>query len=85
MLMIAARTSGGPAYHEMIEEVDRDLSNVIEDFDRGVYVEALRLANESSKLSYSHSVDSESLGVWCRASGPSRARAGRARAVIQAS
>ena len=59
MLMIAARTSGGgPAYAEMIEEMDRELNNVIEDFDRGVYVEALRLANESSKLSFTHSVDS---------------------------
>ena len=50
--MIAARTSGGPAYPEMIEEMDRELSNVIEDFDRAVYVEALRLANMSSKLSF---------------------------------
>ena len=53
MLMIAARTSGGPAYPKMIEEMDRELNKVIEDFDRAVYVEALRLANETSKLSYS--------------------------------
>ena len=58
MLMIAARTSGGPAYPEMIEEMDRELNNIIEDFDCAVYVEALRLANEFSKLSLSHSVDS---------------------------
>ena len=58
MLMIAARTSGGPAYPEMIEEMDRELNNIIEDFDRAVYIEALRLANEFSKLSLSHSVDS---------------------------
>ena len=51
--MIAARTSGGPAYPEMIEEMGRELNNVIEDFDRAVYVEALRLANEASKLSLS--------------------------------
>ena len=50
--MIAARRSGGPAYPEMIEEMDRELSNVIEDFDRAVYVEALRLANETSKHSF---------------------------------
>ena len=56
--MIAARTSGGPAYPQMIEEMDKELSNVIEDFDRAVYVEALRLANESSKLSIFTSVDS---------------------------
>ncbi len=59
MLMIAARTSGGgPAYPEMIEEMDRELNNVIEDFDRAVYVEALRLVNESSKLSFSQFVGS---------------------------
>ena len=50
--MFAARTTGGPAYPEMIEEMDRELSNIIEDFDRAVYVEALRLANVSSKLSF---------------------------------
>ena len=42
----------------MIEEVDRELTRVIEDFDRAVNVEALRLANESSKLSFSGSVNS---------------------------
>ena len=56
--MIAVRTIGGPAYPEMIEEMDRELNNVIEDFDRAVYVEALCLANETSKLSFFHSVDS---------------------------
>ena len=56
--MIAARAIGGPAYQEMIEEVDRELSKVIEDFDRAVAVEALRLADEGSKLSFSQSVDS---------------------------
>ena len=57
-LMIAARTNGGPAYPEMIEEMDRELNNIIEDFDRAVYVEALRLANETRKLSFSQSVNS---------------------------
>ena len=42
--MITARTIGGPAYPEMIEEVDRELSNIIEDFDRAMNFEALRLA-----------------------------------------
>ena len=56
--MIAARRIGGPAYSEMIEEMDRELGNIIEDFDRAVYVEALRLANKTSKLSFSQSVDS---------------------------
>ena len=56
--MIAARTISGPAYSEMIEEMTRELNDVIEDFDRAVYVEALRLANETSKLSLSQSDDS---------------------------
>ena len=51
VLMITARTSGGPAYPEMIGEMDRELNNIIEDFDRAVY------ANETSKLSLSQSVD----------------------------
>ena len=56
--MIAARTIGGPAYPEMIKEIDGELTKVIEDFDRAMNFEALRLANETSKLSFSHSVDS---------------------------
>ena len=56
-LMIAARTSGGPAFQKMIEEMDRELNNVIEDFDRAVYVETLHIANETSKHSFSQSVD----------------------------
>ena len=56
--MIAARTRGGPAYPKMIEEMDRELNHVVEDFDRAVYVEALRLANETSKSSCSQPVDS---------------------------
>ena len=54
--MTAARTIGGPAYPEMIEEVDRELTRVIDDFDRAVNFEAL--ANETSKLSFSQSIDS---------------------------
>ena len=52
MLTIAARTIGGPGYPDMIEEMDRELTKVIEDFDRAVNVEALHLANETSKLSF---------------------------------
>ena len=37
-----ARTVGGSAYREMIEEVDRELTRVVEDFDRAVNVGALR-------------------------------------------
>jgi len=54
--MIAARRIGGPAYPEMIEEIDKELTMVIEDFDRAINFEAL--ANDTSKLSFSQSVDS---------------------------
>ena len=56
--MIIARTIGGPAYPEMIEEMDEELTKVIEDFDRAMNYEALRLVNETSKLLGFHSVDS---------------------------
>ena len=55
--MITVRMIGGPAYQEMIEEIDRELTEVIEDFDRAVGVEALRLANETSRLSFPQSVN----------------------------
>jgi hypothetical protein len=47
--MTAARTVGGPAYLEMIEEMDRELTKVIEDFDRAVNVEALHRTKETGK------------------------------------
>ena len=56
--MIPARTIGGPAYPEMIEETARELTEVIEDFDRAMNFEALRLANEISKLSSFNLFDS---------------------------
>ena len=46
---ISARTVGGPVRPEVIEELDRELAKVIEDFDRAVNVEALRLAKEAGK------------------------------------
>ncbi len=51
--MIAARTISGPAYPEMIKEIDKESTKVIEDLDC-----AMNLVNETSKLSFSHSVDS---------------------------
>ena len=57
MLIIAVRTIGGPAYPEMIEEIDRELTKVIEDFDRAMNFETLRLANETSKLTFSRSIN----------------------------
>ena len=55
--MMTARTTGGPAYQKMIEEIDTELTKVIEDFDRAVGVEALRLANENSTPSFYQSVN----------------------------
>ena len=42
VLMSAARTIGGLVDPGTIEETERDLTKVIEDFDRAVNVEALR-------------------------------------------
>ena len=56
--MIVARTIGGPAYPEMIEEMERELTEMIENFDRAIDFEALHLANETSKFRCSQSVDS---------------------------
>ena len=58
VLMIAARTIGGALYPEVIEEMDRELLKIIEDFDRAVNFETLRLANEISKPSLFQPVDS---------------------------
>ena len=55
--MITARTIGGPVYLEMFKEIDRQLNKIIEDFDCAMNFEALCLANETSKLSISHSVN----------------------------
>jgi hypothetical protein len=52
VLMIAARTAGGSAYQEAIEEMDRELTRVIEDFDRAVNVDALRRTKETGKHSF---------------------------------
>jgi len=47
VLIIAARTIGGPSYQETIEEMDRELTKTIEDFSRAVDVEALMLAKKN--------------------------------------
>jgi hypothetical protein len=57
VLMTAAKLAGGPTYPEMIEEMDRELTKIIEDFDRAVNVETLRQAKETGELSFSQSVD----------------------------
>ena len=61
VLMIIARTISSPAYPMMIEEMERELTGIIEDFDHAMNFEALCLlclASETSKLPYSQSVDS---------------------------
>jgi len=53
--MIAERTLGGLVHPEKFEEMDEELTKVIEDFDRAVNIEALRLAKETSKQTlFSH-------------------------------
>jgi len=73
-LMTAARMVGGPT---TIEEMDGELSKVIEDFMRAVDVEAFRLAKKSGKYSLSQFGDNAFLVTSCR---PKRARASGARA-----
>src|SRR5258706_1468931 len=61
-LMMTARTVGGPAYPEKMEEMDRELTKVIEDFNHAVDVEALRLAKKNGKhLLILHGDDSFSM------------------------
>ena len=40
----------GLVHPERIEEMERELTKVIEDFDRAMNVEALRLAKETRRL-----------------------------------
>jgi hypothetical protein len=47
--MITARTGGGPVNLEKIEEMDKELTKVIEDFNRAVDVETLRLVKKGGK------------------------------------
>jgi len=47
--MIAERTLSGLVHPGKIEEMDGELTKVIEDFDRAVNVEALHLAKKTSK------------------------------------
>ena len=54
MLIIVVRTFGGPE----IEEMERELTRTIEDFDRAVNVEALHRAKEAGKYLLSQYSDS---------------------------
>ena len=63
--MVAVRTVGGPSYPDMMEGMDGELTKIIEDFDRAMNFEALRIANEISELSFMSLsiVDPQELGV----------------------
>ncbi len=50
---IAARRIGGPAYPEMIEEIDKELTKVIEDFDCAMNFKTLRLVNKTKAFLFS--------------------------------
>ena len=47
--MIAVRVVGGLVHPGAIEEIERDLTEVIEDFERAVDVEALRRIKETGE------------------------------------
>jgi len=66
VLRITARTVGGPAYLETIEELERELTNIIEDFTRAVDVEALCLAKKSGKRSLHRFGEGSFSVVSCR-------------------
>ena len=52
VLIVAERTVGGLVHPVKIEEMDSELTKVIEDFDRAVNIEALRLIKETGERSY---------------------------------
>ena len=54
VLMNTARTVGGSAHPEEIEEMDRELTKVIEDFNHAVDVEVLRLVKRNGKHILTH-------------------------------
>ena len=67
MLIIADGMAGGPVTWEAIEEMDRNLTKVIEDFDRAINVEALRLVKETGNHALTQSGEGSCLTVSCRA------------------
>ena len=70
VLMFVERTGDVLIYSkdkEMLEEMDRELANVIEDFLRAVDVEALRLAKKSGKHASSQYIASPCSVALCRA------------------
>ena len=66
-LTIAARGLVGLVRPETIDELDVELTKVIEDFDRAVNVETLRLVKETGTYSLSLSDDKQYSVAPCRA------------------
>ena len=52
VLTIAVRAVGGLVHPGAIEEIERDLTKVIEDFERAVDVEALRRMRDTGEHSF---------------------------------
>jgi len=52
------RTAGGSTYQAAIDEMDIELTKVIEDLDRAVNVETLRRTTKTGEHALSHSLDS---------------------------
>ena len=67
MLIRSARTAGGSVYQEMIEGVDREMTEVVEDLDRAMNIEALRRTKETGEHTFSQSPASSFSTVSCRA------------------
>ena len=65
--MTAAKTVSRAGYLETIEEMERELTKVIEDFDRAVNVEDLHRTKETGKYLLSPCGDSPFSVVSCRA------------------
>ena len=52
--MTTARTVGGPVHPEKMEEMDRELTKVIEDFNHAVDVEVLHLVKRNGEHFLTH-------------------------------
>ena len=70
LLMIAEKTKDGlinSKDNEMIEKMDGELTEIIEDFDRAMNIETLRLAKQTGKHPFSQSCNISYSVPSCRA------------------
>ena len=65
--MMAVRTVGGLVHPGAIEEIEMDLTKVIEDFQRALDVEALRRIKETGEHSFLGGIHSQLLRDRARA------------------